>query len=127
MKKSVLVFAIVAILATAIVNVNAATKPEKGLLIGTVVDLTTLAMTGDIEGNLETAKNRAEHGFPVGLIEDETGTVWILVYRNSAPASHLQVANKFVQEYMGMQVVMQGLKYKSNGVNAIRFTTISEY
>ncbi|HIA48120.1 MAG TPA: hypothetical protein EYN96_09185 [Candidatus Hydrogenedentes bacterium] len=127
MKKSVLVFAIVAILATAIVNVNAATKPEKGLLIGTIVDLTTLAMTGDIEGNLETAKNRAEHGFPVALIEDETGTVWILVYRNSAPASHLQVANKFVQEYMGMQVVMQGLKYKSNGVNAIRFTTISEY
>ena len=127
MKKSVLAFAIVAILATAIVNVNAATKPEKGLLIGTIVDLTTLAMTGDIEGNLETAKNRAEHGFPVALIEDETGTVWILVYRNSAPASHLQVANKFVQEYMGMQVVMQGLKYKNNGVNVIRFTTISEY
>ncbi len=127
MKKSLLVFAIVAILATAIVNVNAATKPEKGLLVGTIVELTTLAMSGDIEGNLETAKSRAEHGFPVALIEDETGTVWILAYRNSAPASHLQVANKIVQDYMGMQVVMQGLKYKSNGVNAIRFTTISEY
>lgn len=127
MKKRVLAVAIVAILATAIVNVNAATKPEKGMLIGTIVELTTFAMTGDMEGNLETAKKRAEHGFPVGLIEDETGTLWILAYRSAAPASHLKVANKYVQEYMGMQVVVQGLKYENKGVNAIRFSAISEY
>jgi len=127
MKKRLLAVAIVAILATAIVNVNAATKPKKGILVGKIVELTTLAMTGDMEANLETAKDRAEHGFPVALIEDETGTVWILAYRNSAPASHLKVANKYVQDYMGMQVVVQGLQYKSNGVNVIRFSTISEY
>jgi hypothetical protein len=129
MKKSVLAIAVIAMLATAIVKVNAASapKPEKGILVGTIVELTTLAMMGDMADNLETAKDRAEHGFPVALIEDETATVWILSYRNSAPASHMEVANKHVQEYIGMQVVVQGLKYKNGGVNAIRFSTISEY
>ena len=127
MKKSLLAVAVLAIFATAVVSVSAAPKPVKGILIGQIVELTTLSMTGDVKTNLETAKSRAEHGFPVGLIEEETGTVWMLAYRSAAPASHLEVANKHVQEYMGMKVVMQGLQYKNGGVNTIRFTTVSEY
>ncbi len=128
MKKSLFAVAVVAILATAMVTVNAAeSKGEKGILVGKIVELTTMSMTDDFDANLETAKDRAEHGFPVALIEEETGTIWMLAYRNSAPASHLAVANKHVQEYMGMQVVMQGLKYENGGVNTIRFSTVSEY
>lgn len=127
MKKSAIAVAFVAILATAVLKVNAEIEPEKGILVGQVVELSTLAMTGDMEANLEAAKARAEEGFPVALIEEETGAMWILVYRNSAPASHLELANKHVQEYMGMQVVVQGLKYAKDGVNVIRFSTISEY
>lgn len=130
MKKSLFAVAIVAILATAMVQVNAAGKAgkgQKGIVVGTIVELTTLTMLGDISENIDTAKTRAEHGFPVALIEEETGKLWILAYRNSAPASHLQVANKHVQEYMGMKVVVQGLKYNSDGVNSIRFSAISEY
>ena len=129
MKKSVLAIVLVGIcvVATAIANVNAAVKPEKGILIGTVIELSTYTMTGDMVANLEAAKSRAEHGFPVALIEEETGTLWILVFRRTAPASHMETANEKVQEFMGMKVVMQGLKYENEGVHLIRLSVISEY
>ena len=127
MKKGLMTVAAFALIAVSIVQVNAAAKPEKGILVGTVVELTTYAMTGDHAGNVDTAKDRAEKGFPVALIEEETNKIWILAYRNSAPASHLELGNKKAAEYVGQMVVLQGLKYTKDDVNVIRFSTISEY
>lgn len=124
MKKSMIAVVAVALIAVAIVNVNAATKPEKGVIVGKLVELTSYAM---IDENVEASKARAEEGFPVGIIEDETNTIWLLAYRSSAPASHLEVANSRTIELMNQQVVVQGLKYTNNGVNVVRFSTISEY
>ncbi|MFP6581524.1 MAG: hypothetical protein VCD00_03095 [Candidatus Hydrogenedentota bacterium] len=125
MKKSMIAVFAVALIAVAIVNVNAATKGEKGIIVGSLVELTSYAM---IEGdNVEAAKDRAEKGFPVGIIEDDTNTIWLLTFRSSAPASHLEVANDHVADYIGMKVVIQGLKYERNGVNVVRFSSISEY
>ena len=53
--------------------------------------------------------------------------MWVCVYRNNAPASHLELANKHVTEYIGKKVTVQGLKYKAKGVNVIRMSVISEY
>lgn len=127
MKKVLMTVAAFALIATTIVQVNADTKPEKGVLVGTVVELTTYAMTGDHAANIDTAKDRASQGFPVALIEDETNEIWILAFRNSAPASHLETANKAVADHIGVMSVVQGLKYTKDGINVIRFTTISEY
>lgn len=100
---------------------------EKGMVVGTIVELTTYAMTGDYTEHVDAAKARAEEGFPVAIIEEETNAVWILAYRNAAPASHLEVPNKRVGEFIGQMAVVQGLKYTKNDVNVIRFSVIAEY
>ena len=70
---------------------------------------------------------RAEHGFPVGLIEEETGELFICVFRNPAPASSMETANKRLTPLMGKKVVLQGLVYRSDSFNLIRIGTLSEY
>jgi len=129
MKKVAVIVGFVAVLAMSVVVVNsqAQAKPEKGMVIGDVVELSTYAIKGPGEGSTETYKTRSEQGFPVGIVEDETGDVWICVYRSPAPASHLETANKHLQDYMGKKVVVQGLKYQTKGLNVIRFSAISEY
>ena len=102
--------------------------PEKGMIIGEVVELTAYAMIGsDSEDYLKTAMSRAEHGFPVAVIEEDTGKLWIPAYRHSAPASHLELANKHLVDLIGKKAVFQGLKYEYNGINVIRFSVASEY
>lgn len=105
-----------------------APKPEKGMIIGDVIELSTYAMKGH-GGEIftEAGRDRAEKGFPVGILEESTGEVWIAVYRSSAPASHLEKANKHLIPLMGQKVAVQGLKYKAKGVNLIRLSLISEY
>ncbi len=99
-------------------------QPEKGILIGTAIELSTYAMQGN---NAESMVFRAEHGFPVGLIEEETGELFICVFRNPAPASSMETANKCMTPLMGKKVVLQGLVYRSDSFNLIRIGTISEY
>ena len=106
---------------------DAAPKGEKGIIIGDVVDLGTFAMQGNTPELVAAHKARIAEGFPVGIVEEGTGDVWVCVFRNNAPASHLELANKYVAEYVGKKVTVQGLKYKAKGVNVIRMSVISEY
>lgn len=99
-------------------------QPEKGILIGTAIELSTYAMQGD---DAESMVFRAENGFPVGLIEEETGELFICVFRNPAPASSMETANKRMTPLMGKKVVLQGLVYRSDSFNLIRIGTLSEY
>ncbi len=129
MKKVAVIAGFVALLAMSVVVVNtqAQAKPEKGMVVGDVIELSTYAIKGSDGDNTETYKTRSEQGFPVGIVEDETGDVWICVFRSPAPASHLETGNKHLQEFMGKKVVVQGLKYQTKGLNVIRFSAISEY
>jgi len=106
---------------------DTAPKGEKGIIVGDIVELGTFAMQGNTPDLAAAHKARIEEGFPVGIVEDETGDVWVAVYRNNAPASHLELANKHAAEYVGKKVTVQGLKYKAKGVNVIRISVISEY
>jgi hypothetical protein len=133
MKKIAVPFAVVgAILcAAAFVYAQDAKKPEgeKGMVIGIAVSVPHYAMDGSTEGE-EAAKAmnyEAEKGFPVGILEDETGEIWICVWRNNAPASSLEAANEHLQGLMGTKVVAQGLKYKAKAANVMRVSLISEY
>ena len=129
MKYLTLTTVIIASLFTAVAYVSAGEAPEatKGIIVGDVIDITTYAMKGHSEDNIEAYKNRGGLGFPVGILEDETKRVYICVYRNPAPASGLQLANDVLAPYMGMKVAAQGLKYHAKGVNLLRLSIISEY
>lgn len=106
---------------------NAAPKGEKGIVVGDIIELGTYAMQGNSPELVAAHKARIEEGFPVGILEDETGEIWVCVYRNNAPASHLELANKFVADLVGKKVTAQGIKYKAKGVNVLRLSVISEY
>ena len=103
-----------------------AAKPEKGVLVGTVIEIGTYGMQGLNDDLLAAHKARIEEGFPVGIVEED-GTVWVCVYRDNAPASHLEPANRHMAEFAGKKCAVQGLKYKSQGVNVIRVSVLSEY
>lgn len=105
-----------------------ANKPEKGMIIGTAIELAMYAMKGDVEGdNITAAKARAEQGFPVGIIDEETDALYVCVFRDPAPASHLETANKYLAPLVGQKVVSQGLIYKTKYYNLIRMSIVSEY
>lgn len=114
-------------LSLGVMQVTAGTQGEKGIVVGDAVELSTVGMKGLSPDVIDEMKSRAGQGFPVGIIEEETGTLWICVYRNSAPASGMQPANAILADYLGTKVVVQGLKYKNSGVNVIRFSNVSEY
>ena len=51
-----------------------APKPEKGMLIGEVVDIVGYGMFGRLgKEHMEAGKYRASHGFPVGILEEVDG------------------------------------------------------
>jgi hypothetical protein len=129
MKKKFLVLALVAAVGTlmSFVNVQAGGSGEKGFISGVAVEISTYAMKGKSEGLEEAMLNRVEQGFPVGIVEEETGELWVCVYRNNAPASGLQTGNEAMKEFIGKKVIAQGLKFSVKGVNVIRFGTMSEY
>ena len=112
-KKSILALGVIAMVFSAVTYVSAQAKGEKGVLVGTVIEITSYAMKGLGEETIEGHKNRAEHGFPVGLLEDETGVVWICTFRSSAPASHLETANERLIEYI-------------NGHDGVKWMTFEE-
>lgn len=106
---------------------DAAPKGEKGIIVGDIIEIGTYAMQGNTPELVAAHKARIEEGFPVGILEEETGEIWVAVYRNNAPASHLELANKHLAEYVGKKVTVQGLKYKAKGASVIRVSVISEY
>jgi hypothetical protein len=129
MKRQVLItVAVAAVLASvAYVAADAVAKPERGVIVGTAIEISTYAMQGADEGSTEAMVSRCEQGFPVGIVEEETGTVWVCVYRDNAPASGMGPANKAMQAFMGKKVAAQGLKYPAQGVSVLRLSVISEY
>lgn len=122
------VVALVALVGTSWLSVDAAAKPQKGVIVGEVISIAQYAMKGvSGEAGAESGNYQVEHGFPVGILDDESGELYIAVFRNSAPASHLETANKMLKEYVGMKVAAQGLIYKTDAVNVIRLSVVSEY
>lgn len=128
MKKTLLIAALISTLGTvAYVAADAAVAPDKGVVIGTAIEISTYATQGMTEADIPAMVSRCEQGFPVGILEDETGEMWVCIYRSNAPASALETGNKHLQGFMGKKVTAQGLKYKAKGVNVMRLAVISEY
>ena len=103
-------------------------KSEEGMLIGEVIDIAGYGMFGRLgKEHIEAGKYRASHGFPVGILEQETGDIWIAIYRLPVPAAGMQTANGILTPHMGTTVVAQGVKYRTKGLNLIRLSLVSEY
>ena len=113
MKKTALVavVALAVLTSFALVSADIHAKPNKGIVVGTAIEISTFAMKGAGEENIEAMQKRTEEGFPVGILEDETGELWICVYRSAAPASPLETANEQMLDLVGKKVAAQGLKY----------------
>lgn len=102
--------------------------PQKGVIVGEVIDISTYAMQGGRGATqAESGLFRCELGFPVGILEEETGVVWVAVYRNPVPAAGLQTANLILAPLLGKKAVIQGWLYRAQGVNLIRVGVVSEY
>ena len=128
MKKSLIAIALISSIGTvAYVAAEAVATPEKGIVVGTAIEISTYATQGMSEKDVAAMVARCEQGFPVGILDEATGDVWICIFRNNAPASALETGNKHLQEFMGKKVSAQGLKYKAKGVNVMRVAVVSEY
>lgn len=127
MKKWAIVV-MVAVLISGAVAYGGTPKGKKGMVIGTAIELSTYAMLDEnAETFVESQKNRARLGFPVAIIEEGSGDIYICVYRNSAPASAMGPANHILEPLLGQKVAAQGLIYKKGDVNLIRLSIVSEY
>ena len=105
-----------------------APKPETGMIVGEVIDVTTYTMKGARGKDMEEAgKYRANLNFPIAIIEEATGDVFIAVYKNPAPASELDMANRILMEWMGKKVTAQGRIYRAPGINLIEIRVAHEY
>lgn len=111
-----------------LVTADTGTKPVKGMVIGEVVDIAGYVMAGAKgEKGVEAGNFRASQGFPIGILEEETGELFVAVYKFPAPATSLQPANSILGPYMGLKVTAQGLLYKSKTANVIRLSNVTEY
>lgn len=103
-------------------------EPKEGVLIGEVVDIAGYGMFGRLgKENSEAGQYHSSHGFPVGILEEETGDLWIALYRLPVPAAGVQTANAILTPHMGTMVVVQGVQYRRPGLNLIRLSLVSEY
>lgn len=128
MKKTLIAITLIATLGTvAYVFADAAVAPDKGIVVGTAIEISTYATQGMAEKDIPAMIARCEQGFPVGILDEASGEVWICIFRNNAPASALDTGNKRLQDFMGKKVSAQGLKYKATGVNVLRMAIVSEY
>lgn len=127
MKKKMLIAVPVLIALTAVLYLKAEAAPDRSTIMGEVIDVVSYATKGlHGEEAIEEGQYRASNGFPVAILEAETGVVYIAVYRNPAPAAVVQLANKLLTELMGKPVVVQGRVYKQKGVNLVEIAVISE-
>ena len=128
MKKAIIALTVATAVATTTIGVvSAQDKAEKKLIIGDVIEMSTYAMKDSEEDLSGAIKSRLEQGFPAAILEDETGDVYVAVYKNPAPASALERGNEHLIEYVGKKVVANGLVYERNGVKVIRMSLVSEY
>lgn len=130
MKKVLTALTVLALAGTASMTVVSAqneSKAEKKLIIGDVIELSTFAMKDEEEDLTGATRSRLEQGFPAAIVEDETGDVYVAVYKNPAPASKLERGNEHLLEFVGKKVVANGLVYERNGIKVIRMSLVSEY
>ncbi len=107
---------------------TAVVEPEDGLVVGEVIDIGNYAMKGlRGEENAAAGRYRSDLGFPIGILEDETGRVYIALYRLPVPAAGVQTGNTILSPYMGKKVAAQGTKYHADGVNVLRISLVTEY
>lgn len=112
----------------AFVSAQAGAKPVKGVIVGEVIDIATYAMKGQRGEDARAAGIRnSSKNFPVGILEEETGDIYIALYRNPVPAASMGLANPMLSEFMNKKVVVQGLLYKAQGINVIRVSVVGEY
>lgn len=126
MKKFIVTITVVAALMGGVAFVSA-DAPEKGVVVGTVIEISTYTMKGLGEDTVAAHVSRAEQGFPVAILEESTGDMYICTYRHTAPASPMTLANEHLAPFMGKMVAAQGIKYKAPGANLLRLSIISEY
>ncbi len=103
-------------------------RPARQTIVGEVIDISSYAIDG-ARGETGRAQGqfRAENGFPIGLLDDESGEVYVAVYRNPAPASGLQTANELLLPYVGKKVTAQGTIHRAKGINVIQIAIVGEY
>jgi hypothetical protein len=120
---------IVAMLGFAVTYASAITRqePVSGVVVGHAVEISTYAVKGLDAEHIESMKFRSEKGFPVGIIEEETGKLYVCVYRNPAPASGLETANDKLAPFLGQKVAAQGLVYSEGDVKLLRLSIVTEY
>lgn len=94
---------------------------------GEVIDIAGYAM-GKAQGEegREAGQFRAEQGFPVGILEEETHEVYFAVYKNPAPASALETASGILAPLMGKKVVVRGRLFEQPGVKVLQVAVFSE-
>jgi hypothetical protein len=106
---------------------SARPAPSSGIVVGHAVELSTYTMKGLDAEHIETMKFRSSNGFPVGIIEEDTGKLYVCVYRNPAPASGLETANEKLAPFLGQKVAAQGLVYSEKDVKLLRLSIVTEY
>jgi len=127
MKKILVTIALIVALGTVVYVAADVPTPEKGIIVGTAIELSTYATQGVTEDDVPAMVSRCQQGFPVGIVDETTGEVWVAIFRSNAPASALETGNRMLEPLMGKKVSAQGLKYEAKGVNLIRIAVISEY
>lgn len=108
-------------------DISTAVTPEKGIVVGTAIEISTYATQGMTDADIPAMVSRCQQGFPVGILDESTGEIWIAIFRNNAPASAQETGNKHLESFMGKKVSAQGMKYKAKGINVMRVAVISEY
>ena len=129
MKKIVFALGVVVAVFTVVAYVSAGTpREEEVVIVGEVIDIANYGMLGRRgEENREAGQYRAKNGFPIGILEEETGKIYIAVYRVPVPAAGLTTANGVLSPFMGQTVVVSGVKYSMPGLNVIQVSIVSEY
>ena len=113
---------------TYVTAASASTRGEKGAVIGEVIDIGNYAIKGLLgEDPAEAGRYRSDLGFPIGILEDGTGRVYVALYKLPVPAAGLQTGNTVLSPLMGRKVVAQGTKYHTAGVDVLQISLVAEY
>ena len=104
----------------------AAVPATAATVMGEVIDIAGYARKDSRgEEGAAAGKYHAESGFPIGILTEE-GKVYVALYKNPAPASSLDTANKKLADLMGVQVVARGKVYEAMGISVIEISIVSE-
>lgn len=105
-----------------------ASPKRKQMVVGEVIDVIDYGRKGwHGLDHADSGKFHIEKGFPAGILEESSGIVYIACYKNPAPASGLETANKMLLSLVGKKVTAQGRVFKRDGLHVIELAIIGEY